>query len=113
MTFESFEKIVVEKYPNIKLFSHSDCSGNSINVDVIFDDNSKVYKYSGSYVEVLNKLKIRACYNHDVKTIKETIERLNRMNGKIGFFGKPIDNTASIERYEEMLNDVIKNCVIC
>ena len=112
MRFEDFEKVVLTKHPEATVFKHGEYAGNKINVAVIFSPTSKVYKYNGTYVEVLNKLGIKACYKHDIKQVEDVIDRLRRTNGEEDWFGNVRDNTAKIEEYTAMLADM-KQMVIC
>lgn len=115
MKFVDFENIVKSKYPNAEVFKHGEFSGNKINVAIIFDATSpraKVYKYNGSYVDVLNKLGFNACYRHDIVSVENTISMLQRTHGTEGFFGDTIDNTESIAKYRKILEGMLQ-MIIC
>ena len=115
MKFVDFENIVKSKYPNAEVFKHGEFAGSKINVAVIFDATNplaKVYKYNGTYVDVLKRLGFKACYRHDVNSVEKTIEMLKRTNGKEGFFGDIIDNTENILKYQKILDDMLQ-MIIC
>ena len=113
MTFPEFESVVKGVYPEAKLFRHGELSRQKIGVAVIFDGSGKVYNYSGTYVEVLNKLNIRACYKHDIECLRDTIAMLKRTNGKKSCFGMVINNDNEIMTRESLLDDLLENCIIC
>ena len=113
MTFNEFESIVRGRYPGAKVYSHGELSRQNIGVTVIFGGSDKAYTYSGSYVEVLNKLNIRACYKHDVQGLRDTLAMLKRTNGKRSCFGMTINNDKEIMDKESMLDDILENCIIC
>ena len=112
MTFKRFEEIVKSKYPEAELFSHGEFAGNKINVAIIYEPYGKVYKYNGTYCEVLNRIGIKAIYKHDVESYRATLEMFKRTNGTEGFFGKVIDNTESISNIERDIADFEQNYII-
>lgn len=115
MKFADFEKIVLNKHPNAKLFKHGEFSGNKINVAVIFNgtNSEKVYQYNGTYCEVLNKLGIEAVYQHSVKAIEDRIKYCNRVHGTEDVFSDSIiDKTEEIAELTQRLNFIKENCVI-
>lgn len=112
MTFKRFEEIVKSKYPEAELFAHGEFSGNKINVAIVFEPHGKVYKYNGTYCEVLNRIGIKAIYKHDLEGTKAMLEMCKRMNGTKGFFGDIIDNTEDIAKYKIEIADFEQNYII-
>ena len=114
MTFNNFEQIVKKHYPNCKLFKHGEFAGNKINVAVIFNgEHGRVYKYNGTYCDVLNRLGIKAIYEHNYQSYKNALEVAKRTHGKKNpFFGGTMDNSREIEEYTNYLNDIEQNYVI-
>lgn len=114
MTFAKFEELVKEKHPNATLFRHGEFSGNKINVSIIFNgEHGKVYKYNGSYCEVLNRLGVKAVYKHDYNALVSALEGAKNRNGTQDiFFGGVIDCSREIEEYSHRLNDINANFVI-
>lgn len=112
MTFKRFEEIVKGKYPKAEVFSHGEFAGNKVNVAVIFEPNTRVYKYNGTYCEVLNKIGIKAIYKHDLENVRGVVEMLKRSNGTKGFFGDIIDNTEMIAKYEVDIANYEQNYII-
>lgn len=112
MTFKRFEEIVKGKYPEAELFAHGEFSGNKINVAIVFEPHGKVYKYNGTYCEVLNRIGIKAIYKHDLESYRATLEMFKRTNGTEGFFGEVIDNTESIANIERDIADFEQNYII-
>ena len=114
MTFEKFEELVKEKHPNAKLFRHGEFAGNKINVAVIFSgEHGKVYRYNGTYCEVLNHLGIKAIYKHDYDNLVSALEMAKKRNGTQNiFFGGIVDCSREIEEYSHRLNDINENFVI-
>lgn len=116
MTFDKFEQLVKAKYPDARLFPHGKMHGSvqsKINVGVEFYKGGKVYQYSATYCEVLNKLGIKAIYSHNLKATEEHLEYAKRTNGQKNIFsGKVIDKASEIEELEKVLEDYRKNYVI-
>lgn len=112
MKFEKFEEIVKSKYPKAEIFAHGVFSGNKVNVAIVFEPHTRVYKYNGTYCEVLNRLGIKAIYRHDLDAHIKTLEMLKNMNGQESFFGMVIDNTQEISRFEKDLKDYQENYII-
>ena len=73
MTYKCFEAIVKHCRPEITVSKHGEfCYGDSkYTLGVTFGKNSKVYSYSGTYAEVLGKLK---CYDYSFKEYREFYE---------------------------------------
>ena len=106
MTFTEFEVIVKNKYPQAEVFKHGEFVGNKINVAVIFTPQSKVYKYNGTYCEVLNKLGFKAIYKHNLEAVKNALAKAKAEHGtQDEFFGLEIDNTEDITRLEADLKE--------
>lgn len=115
MTFERFENLVKDKHPNARIFKHGEYAGNKINVAIIFNGtyNEKVYKYNGTYCEVLNKLGIKAIYKHDYDAIVSSLEFFKKRNGSINMFSKrAVDYYREIEECIDRLHDIDANYVI-
>ena len=113
MTFTEFEAIVKNKYPQAKVFKHGEFVGNKINVVVIFTPQSKVYKYNGTYCEVLNKLGFKAIYKHNLEAVKNALAKAKAGHGiQDEFFGLKIDNTEEIQRYEEIIAQIEREFII-
>ena len=106
MTFTEFKAIVKSKYPQAEVFKHGDFVGNKINVAVVFTPQSKVYKYNGTYCEVLNKLGFKAIYKHNLEAVKNALAKAKAEHGtKDEFFGLEIDNIEEIARLEADLKE--------
>lgn len=106
MTFTEFEAIIKNKHPQAEVFKHGEFEGNTINVAVIFTPQSKVYKYNGTYCEVLNKLGFKAIYRHNLESVKNALDKAKAGHGtQDDFFGFEIDNTEEITRLEKDLKE--------
>ena len=106
MTFIEFETIVKSKYPQAEVFRHGEFVGNKINVAIVFTPQSKVYKYNGTYCEVLNKLGFKAIYKHNLEAVKNALAKARAEHRtKDEFFGLEIDNTEEIARLEANLGE--------
>lgn len=112
MTFKQFENTVNNFRNDVKVFKHGDfCNNDSkTTLGIIFikdGKESKVYDFSGTYSEVLNKLDIYKFYeNSDVEFINNQISKLKENHGKIAKLSLtklPIDNS---ERINELLNEL-------
>lgn len=114
MTFARFEELVKEKHPEAELFKHGEFAGNKINVAIIFNPNGKVYKYNGTYCEVLNRLGVKAIYKHDLENVKNTLKLYIKSNGKEDGFGFGIvyDYTDRIKEMQEQIANYETNYVI-
>ena len=111
MTFKQFEATVKHFRNDIVVSKHGDyChnkSQNTLGIMYLKKDGelSKVYDFSGTYSEILNKLDITKFYeNNDVDFINNEITRLEKGNGRINLFSKlPVDNSAEIEELKAQL----------
>ena len=113
MTFKEFEAIVKTRHPNATVYKHGAWSGAKINVGVEFNPPyGKVYKYQGSYCYVLNRLGIRAMYEHDLACFEKQLELHKKHHGEIDIFGNLIDNTERIATLEKYIQDVKATYII-
>ena len=113
MTFKQFEATVKHFRSDIVVSKHGEfCNNDSkTTLGIIFikdGKESKVYNFSGTYSEVLNKLNITEFYeDSDINFINNEIERLENGNGKKDlFFGLLIDNSAKIEELKTRLESM-------
>ena len=113
MTFKQFEATVKHFRNDVIVSQHGAfCNNDSkITLGIIFikdGKESKVYDFSGTYSEVLNKLDIFKFYeDSDINFINNEIERLENGNGKKDlFFGLLIDNSAKIEELKTRLESM-------
>lgn len=114
MTFKQFEQIVRERRPDVEVFQHGNFTNKTtLSVAVIFNGGkSKTYLYHGSYVDVLNRLGIKAVTKAGVQTLQNALQRCKELNGTKAFFGRVQDFTEEIAYYEEELADIRENCII-
>lgn len=119
MTFKNFENIIKERRPDIfKVWEHKDFtsyygSDKTIHVAVKFSEYGKVYNYTGTYCEVLNKLKINAIYKHNYIALQNALNNAIAENGKkCKFFNIIIDNTQRIADLTKELQDIENNYII-
>ena len=114
MTFNRFTAIVNEKYPNAKMYMHGEMAGNKINVAIIFSgEHGKVYQYNGTYCEVLNKLGIKAMYQHNYAELKNRLAKAKALHGtEDKFFGFTYDKSEEIEELTSLLNEVERDFII-
>lgn len=114
MTFKRFEEIVKANRPEITVFQHGTFAEEKTNfaVSVVFNqgqpNESKVYQYKGSYVDVLNKLHINVVEKKYVDNLRHILQELIDSNGKEeeDIFGEGtyvIDNTDEINNYTNIL----------
>lgn len=109
MTFEKFKRIAEQFRPDVRVSRHGDfCNGKSKwTLGIVFIRNgreSRVYNYSGSYADILNRLDIPVITKSDVKTTLAELERCKRNHGtKDIFFGGTMDYSEEIKRLEENL----------
>lgn len=113
MTFKRFAEIVKENRPEITVFQHGTYAEEKTNfaVSVIFNqgqpNESRVYQYNGSYVDVLNKLHINAVEKKFIDNIKHILQELVAANGKEeeDIFGDTyiVNNDAEIANYTDLL----------
>lgn len=109
MTYQKF-KAIAEKYrPDIKVSQHGDyCTGKSrYTLGIIFyrdGKESRVYNYSGTYAEILNRLGIPVITKSDYMTTVNQLEYYKESNGTIcPFFGIINDFSEQIKEYEEKI----------
>lgn len=113
MTFTTFQDLVKARYPEAEIFRHGEFSGNKINVAIIFTPNTKVYKYNGTYCEVLNRLGIKAIYSHDLVHAKNHLQWLKSTDGDENIFtGEPINHAEEIARYTALIDTYEKEYII-
>lgn len=111
MTFERFEKIVNKFRPDVKVSKHGDfCVNKSRNtLGIIFLKNgkeSKVYNFSGTYIQILEKLNIKVVTREEYDGVKQQLEIYKKENGTEDiFFGFTIDNTNHIKELEELIKE--------
>ncbi len=109
MTFETFKKIAESKRSDIKVSRHGDyCNNKSKNtLGIIFIKDgreSKVYDYSGTYAEVLNKLGIKTVTSTDYAIAKGQLDFYKKNHGTESFFSNGLmDYSKEIQEYEEKI----------
>ncbi len=113
MTFKRFAEIVKENRPEITVFQHGTFVEEKTNlaVSVVFNqgqpNESRVYQYNGSYVDVLNKLHINAVEKKFIDNIKHILQELIATNGKEeeDIFGDTyiVNNDVEIANYTDLL----------
>jgi hypothetical protein len=113
MTFRAFEQLVKAKYPEAEIFRHGEFAGNKINVAIVFTPHTKVYKYNGTYCDVLNRLGIKAIYSHDLENARRYLQHLKDTNGEENIFtGEAMDYTEDIAEYTARIETYEKEYVI-
>ena len=120
MTFQKFKEIVESRRPDVRVSPHggyqSDGSKHRLGVTFIKNGReSRVYDYTGTYCEVLNKLGIPAVYEHDVYTAKDSLKRAKERHGtEDPFFGGLRDCTKEIAKLEAFLLRIEnKETIVC
>jgi hypothetical protein len=117
MTFKQFEATVKHFRNDIVVSKHGDYSNNDSKntLGIIFikdKKQSKVYDFSGTYSEVLNKLNITEFYeDSDIDFINNEIVKLEASNGrvaKLSLIKTPVNNTSKIEELKAQL-EVMKS----
>lgn len=110
MTFKQFEAIVKEYRPDAVVSKHGGYwNGKSDwRLGIYFvDENgneSRVYKYGGTYQQVLSKLGIETVTKEQIEVAKMELERCKEQHGKPDmFFGNTVDMTGQIKFWEEEL----------
>lgn len=109
MTFETFKKIAESHRSDIIVSKHGEyCSNKSKNtLGIIFVKNgkqSKVYDYSGTYAEILNKLDIPTVTSTDYATAKAQLDYYKKYHGTSGFFSDEVfDFSKEIQEYEQKI----------
>ena len=124
MTFQQFENIVKGRRPDIKsVHKHTEnayTNSKTLNVGVCYS-NGKAYSYHGTYCEVLNKLGIKAIYQHDVDGIvshindlKESIENPepNPFLPNVSIEDIRASYIKELSEYETILSEVLNDCII-
>ena len=112
MTFKKFEELFLSKYPNGEVVAHGQFGGTEKNnkVAVIFNPNSKVYEYYGSYQTILNRLGIKVLYRSDVEWAKNKLAYYKENDGTPSpfslFRNTPRDYSKEITEYEKYLADI-------
>lgn len=109
MTYQKF-KAIAEKYrPDIKVSQHGDyCTGKSkYTLGIVFyrdGKESRVYNYSGTYADILNRLGIPVITESAYKTVINSLETYKKLHGTIcEFFGDIIDYSEQIAETEEKI----------
>lgn len=115
MTFKRFEEIVKAYRPEVTVHKHNTYAEEKSNfcVFVVFNEGtpneSRVYKYNGSYIDVLNKLHINTVEQKYVDSVKRRLAELEAEHGTEveDLFGDTYiaDNTDDINRYRKMLDE--------
>lgn len=113
MTYKQFEEAVKKFKPNAVVSKHGDyCSNKSkttLGIYFIREDgtHSKVYDYSGTYMDVLCSLGIGECVTSKevLRALEDELERAKKQHGKRNLFlkDKVIDNTEKIKKLEEQI----------
>ena len=110
MTFKTFEKIAAVHRPDVIVSAHGDyCNNTSKNtLGIIFvkdGKQSKVYKYSGTYAEILNRLNIHIVTDTDLATLKNQLKDYQDRHGKKNIFtGKAADYSKEIAEIEQKIS---------
>lgn len=110
MTFKTFEKIAAMHRPDVIVSAHGDyCNNKSKNtLGIIFvkdGKQSKVYKYSGTYAEILNRLNIAIITNTDLATLENQLKDYQDRHGKKNIFtGKAADYSREIAETEQKIS---------
>lgn len=115
MTFNQFTAIVNAKYPNAKMYMHGKMAGNKINVAIVFNgtNEEKVYQYNGTYCEVLNKLGIKAMYQHNYDAVKDHLAKAKALHEtEDEFFGFTYDKSEEIKELTSLLNEIERDFII-
>jgi len=115
MTFKQFENTVKHFRQDIKVSQHGTfCNNDSkTTLGIIFikdGKESKVYDFSGTYSEVLNKLDIFKFYEEgDIEFLNSQLVKLEESHGKVARLSLtklPVDNSSKIKEIEETLEDM-------
>lgn len=110
MTFKTFEKIAAMHRPDVIVSAHGDyCNNKSKNtLGIIFvkdGKQSKVYKYSGTYAEILNRLNIAIVTDTDLATLENQLKDYQDRHGKKNIFtGKAADYSKEIAEIEQKIS---------
>ena len=113
MTFETFKAFAESARNDITVYRHGEYANDRNKVGVVFNGNSKVYSYSGSYSDVLNALGIEHTTSDIIWRLENRIASLEANNGKVNIFSKSIiDNSMEIEELRKRLDaESKKPCV--
>lgn len=112
MTFNQFESLFKEKYPNGKVWMH-DSKNNKVCVDFDVNNSRKFYEYQGSYVDVLRRIGYdKICYEHDLQALKSQYNRYVEKPFIKSFTGKIIDRTSEIKELKEQIEQIEKTYII-
>ena len=122
MTYKTFAAIAAAYRPDVEVTRHNGFQEQS-GVGVVFrqsnsrtkgsttDSNdhhsereNRIYRYKGSYSDILNRLGIKVVTREDYESTRWALERAREQHGKISIFsGKPQDRSREIAEYEELL----------
>ena len=122
MTFAKFAAIVATYRPDVEVTRHNGFQEQS-GVGVVFrhsnsrtecstaessdhhsERENRIYRYKGSYSDILNRLGIKVVTREDYESTRWLLRQAREQHGKINFFsGKPQDRSREIAEYEELL----------
>lgn len=118
MTYKTFAAIAATYRPDVEVTRHNgfqeqsgvgvvfrgdDCSLAG-NTDHHSERENHIYRYKGSYSDILNRLGIKVVTREDYENTRWALERAREQHGKINIFsGKPQDRSREIAEYEELL----------
>lgn len=113
MTFKKFEELLKTKYPEAEPCPHGKFGGTegSGYVEINFKPNSRCYTYRGSYMEILNRLGVKAVYKRDIERAEKDLKYYKENDGKISpftLFGNDdcrLDYTQEIKHLEAYLKE--------
>ena len=96
-----------EQYGVGVVFRHSnsrtECSTAGSN-DHHSERENRIYRYKGSYSDILNRLGIKVVTREDYDSTRWLLRQAREQHGKISLFsGKPQDRSREIAGYEELL----------
>ena len=115
MTYKQFETTVNHFRNDVKVSQHGTfCNNDSkTTLGIIFikdGKESKVYDFSGTYSEVLNKLDIFKFYeDSDIEFLNAQLAKLEESHGKVARLSLnklPVDNSSKIKEAKETLEDM-------
>lgn len=115
MTYKQFETTVNHFRNDVKVNQHGTfCNNDSkTTLGIIFiEDNkeSKVYDFSGTYSEVLNKLDIFKFYeDSDIEFLNNQLVKLEENHNKIARLSLtklPVDNSSKIKEIKATIEDM-------
>ena len=114
MTFAKFAAIVATYRPDVEATKHNGFQEQS-GVGVVFKNgstdrrtdkhtNRRIYRYKGSYSDILNRLGIKVVTREDYESTRWLLDHAREQHGKISLFsGKPQDRSREIAEYEELI----------